>query len=44
MNWDSVRAIRVLNELIDYAIDDEYNFESLKIAEVFEEAKEEEEE
>lgn len=43
MNWDSDRAIRVLNELIDYAIDDKYDFSNSKIAEVFEEAKEEEE-
>lgn len=35
--------VNVFEDLLDYAIDDEYNFESMKIAEIYEKAKEEEE-
>ena len=34
--------VNVFEDLLDYAIDDEYHFESMKIAEIYEKAKEEE--
>lgn len=35
--------VNVFDDLLDYAIDDEYHFESMKIAEIYEEARSEEE-